>query len=230
MDKNKELFNVLYADNIPSTAYNLFIERVVDKKINIIQHNDRDSKIDLIIFTGGEDVSPEYYSERKGKYTSCNSTRDSIEKNIFDNKSYRTPKLGICRGAQFLTVMNGGTLIQHVENHGNCTHPITILDSLQDKIIVEIPSDHHQMMNPYYLPDSYYEIIGYSTFFRSGVYLNGDDINHKLKPTFLEPEIVYYPRTSSLAIQPHPEWMDYESKDFKIIKNLIIKKLLNNTK
>ena len=35
--------------------------------------------IDLVLFTGGEDVNPHYYNEQIGKYTHINSNRDKEE-------------------------------------------------------------------------------------------------------------------------------------------------------
>ena len=134
-------------------------------------------------------------------------------------------KVTITKLAQFLTVMNGGKLVQHVENHNNCTHPIYLTNGDYAGISLNIPSDHHQMMFPYNLPEKKYQILGHSKFFRSGVYLNGNNENIELPKEFLEPEIVYYPNTNSLAIQAHPEWMDSTSKDFKILKKLILNTL-----
>ena len=121
--------------------------------------------------------------------------------------------------------MAGGKLIQHVEGHKGTLDSI----SLNDGTIIEIPSDHHQMMYPYNLSEDRYEIIGHSTYFKSSVYLNGENENIILPNNFLEPEIVYYNEYRSLAIQSHPEWIkDSNNKSLKIIYNLINKTILKN--
>lgn len=119
--------------------------------------------------------------------------------------------------------MNGGQLIQHVVNHGiSGTHPI----SLNGGQVIEITSTHHQMLFPFNLPKENYELIGWSTYYRSTTYLNGSDQEKELPSDFLEPEIVYYNNTKSLAIQGHPEYMDYSTDSVKTIIYLIITKLL----
>src|SRR3546814_18138869 len=50
---------------------------------------------------------------------------------------------GICRGAQFLHVMNKGALWQHVEGHAGPDHYIY---DLNDDCLVIATSLHHQML------------------------------------------------------------------------------------
>lgn len=224
MDSNSTEIRVFFPNNDFSTSYEHFLKHLFkDKEIKNITYDDCGKKYpDLIVFTGGEDVDPSIYGEKKGKHTHTNSNRDNNEHRFFHSLSYRIPKLGICRGAQFLTVMVGGKLIQHVENHNNSKHSISL--STMDNMEITIPSDHHQMMYPYEMKTNY-EILGHSTFFQSSVYLNGDNENITLPNDFVEPEIIHYPDYNALAIQAHPEWADYNSKDFKILRNLILQKL-----
>lgn len=183
---------------------------------------------DLILFTGGADVNPEMYNEKTGSRTSVNIKRDKLEYSIF-RKFNKIPKLGICRGAQFLTVCNDGKLIQHVENHCNGNHQITTTGSkwMYGSRGYEITSTHHQMMYPFNLPKDNYELIAWSTKFKSPTYLNGDNEEIKLDPNFLEPEIVFYPNTKSLCIQGHPEYGNCpeETKDycFSLINSYLLK-------
>lgn len=125
--------------------------------------------INLILFTGGEDVTPSFYGENKGKFTKNNRHRDDIEQDLFHRMYYQTPKLGICRGAQFSTVMAGGKLIQHVTGHNNTTDSIYYGGK-----VLNIPSDH-QMMYPFNLDKSKYSILGYSLHFKCDTYLNGEN-------------------------------------------------------
>lgn len=182
-----------------------------------------DEDIDLVVFTGGADVNPELYMENTGKHTQVNKKRDSTEIDYF-NWFRNTPKLGICRGSQFLTVMNGGKLIQHVNGHTQ-THKIEMKISPQSSTgTYEITSTHHQMLFPFNVRR--YELIAWSKRFRSTTYLDGDNKEVVLPKHFLEPEIVYYPDTNSLAIQGHPEFTHCKRQTQDMCKNLIYKFLL----
>lgn len=175
----------------------------------------------LVIFTGGEDVYPGYYGDNVGSKTQHNKMRDEIESAYFDlAMRYNKLCVGICRGAQFCTVMSGGRLIQHVTNHAiSGTHKITIIDENRD---IDITSTHHQMMYPFNLDDQEYKIIAKSKCDLSTTYLNGDDEEYSFyKANFVEPEIVYYRKTNCLCIQGHPEYMDKKSQAVMFINVLI---------
>jgi GMP synthase-like glutamine amidotransferase len=170
-------------------------------------------KIDYVVFTGGADVNPDMYGQKKHKKTFIDNYRDKQDDTVFKKLRKTTLKVGICRGAQYLTVKSGGTLIQNVDNHLNCIDEITTNDG-----VFKISSDHHQMMNPFEVSD--HVIIAKSNLNRSTFYEDGDGNSVNMP---LEPEIVYYPNTHSLCIQGHPEW-DF-ADDVKIrqyVNNLIL--------
>lgn len=222
-DNKKPTFNVFFPRGIIEAEYLEFLKKVFfEYDVKAFDENKDLPEIHLMMFTGGEDVTPAYYNENKGMYTNNNSERDEIEREEYHRFYYKIPKLGICRGAQFLTVMTGGKLIQHVTGHNNTTDRI-----YYGGTSINIPSDHHQMMYPFNLNKEDYEILGYSLFHKSDVYLNGENENIELPENFLEPEIVYYQNSNSLCIQSHPEWIrDSNDGSLKIIINLIRKKLL----
>lgn len=181
------------------------------------------TEIDLILFTGGEDVTPNYYGESKGKFTGNNESRDMIENDYMYNRGglKNVPKLGICRGAQFLTVMNGGKLIQHVNGHGiSGTHSLD-MKYLQDSDNFKITSTHHQMMFPYNLPRDRYEILATSKNFLSNTYLDGINQEKEIPKDFEECEIVFYPISRSLCIQGHPEFSNCPENTQNECLNLI---------
>src|SRR5690606_672745 len=91
----------------------------------------------------------------------------------------------------------------------------------------EITSTHHQMMFPYNLDKIKYEILAWSSKFKSKTYLNGDNEEIKLPEKFVEPEIVFYNDSNSLCIQGHPEMDTCPDKTKLFLLNLIDKKLLN---
>lgn len=217
----KKKLVVLINDFADYASYVEFLKLRYD--ITIVKYSDiRKSEsipdIDLILFTGGEDVDPAFYNERIGKYTSHNPDRDNLESKMFRILGSKVPKLGICRGAQFVTVMSGGKLIQHVENHGiGGTHLITF-DHLNTGAKLQITSTHHQMMYPFDLPKKEYILCAYATNHLSPIYLDGQNKNIEITEEFLEPEVVFYPSTNSLGIQGHPESgvMPAEGKEFML--------------
>lgn len=234
--KDKNEFFVIIADDTQPNDYITYLQNITDKRVIVISHDKidkyRKSDIDLILFTGGDDVNPALYNEKVGSFTFINEKRDEKESNIF-HKFEDTPKLGICRGGQFLTVMAGGKLIQHVENH-NQSHLINIfVESPFDKnslsvIDLSVTSSHHQMMYPFDLKKTSYEIIGFSKFHLSETYLNGDNEQIKKPVDFVECEIIYYPKINALCIQAHPEWMSQEDGFVKKTIELINEKLFKN--
>jgi putative glutamine amidotransferase len=203
----KKKLAVLVNDSADYESYVAFLKLKYDielVKLSSIAKKETIPEIDLMLFTGGEDVDPAYYNEKPGKRTFYNPSRDNDESKMFRMLNQKIPKLGICRGSQFLTVMSGGKLIQHVENHGiGGTHSITF-DYIHNHKM-QITSTHHQMMYPFDLSKKEYILCAYATNYLSPIYLNGNDRNIEVPEEFLEPEIVFYPRSNSLAIQGHPE-------------------------
>lgn len=193
---NNKVNNSKYIDFLSKN----YIVNVID--VSQLKENDY---IDLVLFVGGEDVYPGYYSQKTGSNTKYNDQRDNYEKSCLFDRFPNTPKLGICRGAQLLTVLNDGELIQDVSGHNNSKNHNIQLDLPYNTGIYEITSTHHQMMYPFNLLKKQYQIIAYSEYFLSDKYLNGNDRNIELPLNFVEPEIIYYPETKSLCIQGHPE-------------------------
>ena len=74
---------------------------------------------DLVVFPGGLDVDPSLYEEPMGQRTSANKNTDGNWASMYRQAVADGKKLlGICKGSQFLTVMSGGRLYQHVTGHG----------------------------------------------------------------------------------------------------------------
>ena len=212
----KQVLNIVIADDASSLDYVSYL----NEKYKVIVHKTKDVKdpkdIDLVLFTGGEDVNPHFYNEQIGKYTHINSNRDKKEIDTFYRFKGKSFLLGICRGNQLLTILSGGKLIQHVEGHCR-DHSMVLNNSLK----YNITSSHHQMIYPFDLNEKDYELIGYSEYFQSNTYLNGDNEEIELSNNFLEPEIVYYKKTNALCIQGHPEWSHCDKRTSHMCLNLI---------
>lgn len=177
-------------------------ELFISQGFSLIYEANKTEKPDLIVFCGGEDVNPSLYGEKAHPKTKFNFNRDVRETSVFERHP-NVPKVGICRGAQFLNVCSGGALWQHVEGHcntGNC-HPI--VDLLWTRQDIMVSSFHHQVMIPG--EDAYVLAAA------EAVGQNHESMNPSQKPTEYDAEVVWYPKTRSLCFQPHPE--GYQPKD-----------------
>lgn len=156
---------------------------------------------DLVQFTGGEDVSPHLYGEEPHPWTGNSVHRDRLEQEAFKMvANLGKPMAGICRGGQFLNVMNGGKMYQHCDGHGiSHTHEVVDLPTGEKH---QVTSTHHQMMRAGSVGKVIATAKGLSSFRESvidGEVVRDSDIH-------ADTEVVYYNNTSSLCFQPHPEF------------------------
>lgn len=155
-----------------------------------------DKNIDLIQFTGGEDVDPSYYGQTKHPRTYSNPKRDAYEANIFNEWKGEVPMAGICRGGQFLNVMNGGSMWQHVDNHAlSKTHDAHCLIT---DTIYQVTSTHHQMMIP---------AVHAKLLLTASLSTRREDADSVVEGVGTDTEAVYYGDTQCLCFQPHPEYV-----------------------
>ncbi len=158
---------------------------------------------DVICFNGGADIATTIYGERPALrgVPLFQSYRDTNEIEVFERfrNNPSVLKLGICRGAQLLNCLNGGTLWQDVNNHGS-NHNMTILETGH---VMKITSTHHQMMRPNYKTAVMIGVSNESTYKLA----EGMSYPEAYFDDHGDPEIVYYPDTNSLCIQGHPEYV-----------------------
>lgn len=182
----------------------------------------------LVVFTGGFDVDPAMYGEEEHHSTNAGLSRDLEEAQVFQwCRDHDVPMVGICRGAQFLTVMAGGKLIQNVGGHLG-DHLVTIRTPNCLEKSFKVNSTHHQMMYPFNLGDNFFRILGWST--GVGKIFDGfpaieEDLKIFSKSVQgnypREPEIVFYPLLTGLAIQFHPETMAKSGAVVKMVRQMI---------
>lgn len=106
------------------------------------------------------------------------------------------PIIGVCRGAQLLAIANGGELWQHSHHHHQ-SHALQI----KHGYVPHAEAGHHQIMRLDNIPEDDYKVIAWCPFYTP--VFDEDGNQHILEAA---PEVVWFPKTKSLAIQPHPEW------------------------
>lgn len=152
---------------------------------------------DLVVFGGGADVHPSLYGhENVGAYVGQHpAARDLFEVEVFKlARAANKPMFGICRGSQFLCAMAGGTLIQDVGGHGG-NHSIETVDGRK----ITMTSTHHQMMYP---KNTEHELLAWTNR-RSRHYAWAGG---RIPDTFLDVEVVFFPKINAVAMQGHPEF------------------------
>ncbi len=183
---------------------------------------------DGILFTGGQDVSPDIYGEKPlSDKVVCSAIRDRMEKTILKLALKRDlPILGICRGLQFINASLGGTLYQdlpsqkpsstvHLQDHPYFAnvHSVTIIDDsplftlLKEKRI-GVNSLHHQAVKT---------------------------LAPSLKPMAISEdgliEAAYKPEQHfAWAVQWHPEYTFPSDKNSMLIFRKFVEECLNSKK
>lgn len=167
---------------------------------------------DIIQFTGGLDVNPALYDEEPHPRTYFSRDRDEECIELWQMaKANGIPMTGICRGGQFLNVMNGGKMFQHCDGHGIWEeHEATIIET---GVRVSVTSTHHQIMRPNYETGIVLmeapKLGGYK------YHMFFDEVEQAWVQRNLskeaDVEAAYYPDTLSLCYQPHPEYCEEKS-------------------
>lgn len=185
---------------------------------------------DIVCFVGGEDVSPALYNCHAHSSTRSNRGRDEYEALVYDECiNLGVPMVGICRGGQFLNVMNGGGMYQDVNNHHGY-HDAFRKDIGDNSKRYVINSIHHQMMRPNYTADHKILLLSGESTKRVEMPMLGttkiDRIWHPQKGHMSDIEALFYPRTRCLCFQAHPEYgspRDAETRElfFELIDDYI---------
>lgn len=158
---------------------------------------------DFVLFTGGEDVSPSLYGEKPLAKTHSNIHRDDYEVDVYERcVAEKKPMVGICRGGQFLNVMNGGKLWQHVVGHCGDHKAYTMPTGKTEgqRKAITVTSTHHQMMIPGEYAIPLLTAMEAKEKHSPDMLVEGIDLENE------DIEVLVYPETDSLCFQPHPEF------------------------
>lgn len=200
VDSNSE-----YVRLLRSVGFSIHQSKYNDPKYNL----DIIPEMDLVMFTGGADVHPIFYNGVHNGTSHTDRLRDEVEMALFDQcVKHKIKMTGICRGIQFLNVMCGGRMYQHINGHGGVLHDIII--PAKD-IVVKVSSTHHQMV---LLPDNAIPIAWTHPENISNVYI-GPDADMVNIPEY-EIEAAVYPTYNAFGVQFHPEmiWCAKDGRDY----------------
>ena len=132
------------------------VKTMFDKEVELIPRITIPDDMELLIFTGGQDIDPGIYGE-ENTYSYCRGNRDSVELALLDLVTpYDIPLFGICRGHQLISAYFGGMLHQDLDSVG-------IGHGGQHNLVMEegtlsVNSMHHQGV---YIPAPGQKVIGW---------------------------------------------------------------------
>ena len=156
------------------------------------------STADLVQLTGGEDIHPSIYGHTLHPETCPNIYRDQREIIAYSIATdLKKPISGVCRGAQLVNCLVGGTMWQDVDGH---VGDHEVVDDETGEVWTT-NSLHHQMMDPakhaIWIAHSY-KVCSYRE-----KHINNDIL--RVENPFREPEVLYYEDVNALCFQGHPE-------------------------
>lgn len=196
----KRLISALYNESSP-------FQFIFDEQIATQDPSDlKTTKASALIIWGGEDISPSIYGHELSSKTGAQkepSIRDRLEMQFAKQAiELGIPIIGICRGAQLMCAVSGGTLIQHVTGHAIIGGHLVVTNDKKEFVTNSV---HHQMLNPFKVD---HELLAWCPTKLSRVYIGPNDtlVNEAYAKDFKEPEIVWFPKTKALCIQGHPEY------------------------
>ncbi len=164
---------------------------------------------DFVVFTGGSDVSPTLYNQSRLPGTYTDAERDEVCMKLYEHcRKERIPMLGICRGAQFLWVAQGGQLWQDLDNHDDGEHQVMYLPTQQK---LRASSVHHQACK-------IGSAEGLRVLMTSTVSTRREDDTAVRHGTSTDLEAYSFKKAGILGIQGHPEYAGYEEYSYVCAK------------
>lgn len=198
--------------NDPYFAKNFGHEHVIIKQPEDVKN------CDLVVLWGGEDISPSFYNQDSIIKPHKPSSRDEHERDIYELCKGKIPLLGVCRGAQLMCALGGGSLWQHVYNHNGRDHFI----KMKDGRLLRTNSIHHQMMKPIHGMEVLGWAVENSKTDRGLSPKKYGAENQAVIDDSVEPELVYFPGVG-VGVQGHPEYTQPNSPITYITKELLQK-------
>lgn len=178
------------------------------------------SRLDGVLFSGGGDVSLEYFSgSDHPRIGEVDEARDTTEITLMRNAvNDGKPVLGICRGAQVMNVALGGTLYTHIH------------DQLKGALDHDYPGDLRKVIvHPVNVDETTRsaEIFGETLLNVNSLHHQGlKDIAPNLRVAGVAPdglvEVVEIPdHPYAVAVQWHPEWLTDQIAMQRLFKSFV---------
>lgn len=179
-----------------------------------VRHGADEDELDALIIGGGDDIGPEQYGGSQNAKARLDPARDELEIHWIKKViKAGAPVLGICRGAQLINVVLGGTLhqdIRHLRKHTHNrpgllpTKEITLtassgMTSICMKSRLRVNSLHHQAIKD---PGSTLDIVG----------RDRDNICQAVESIDDKPII---------GVQWHPEYLFYVPSQLRLFRWLV---------
>ena len=179
-----------------------------------VRHAPSGRPLAALVIGGGNDISPEHYGGNLDAKVKLDPERDQLEIDwIRRALEQEIPLLGICRGAQLINVVLGGSLHQDVRPMRQRTHnragllptkqvrlvPDSNLAAVCGKVRLRVNSLHHQAIKD---PGSGLVVVGWDL----------DDITQAVE---------YSGGQSIIGVQWHPEYLFYLPSQFALFRWLL---------
>ncbi|BAL84918.1 putative hydrolase (plasmid) [Selenomonas ruminantium subsp. lactilytica TAM6421] len=176
---------------------------------------------DGILLTGGQDVNPEQYSERKlPSCGECSPQRDRMENILLETALKRNMAvLGICRGLQFLNTFLGGTLYQDLplQRPSDCLHHMTPpYDRTAHGVSLARTSPLFSLLGETHL--------GVNSYHHQGIHQLADSLEIMAIADDGLIEAVHYPQRNFVwGVQWHPEFSWFKDQNSQKIFAAFVK-------
>jgi acyl-CoA reductase-like NAD-dependent aldehyde dehydrogenase/gamma-glutamyl-gamma-aminobutyrate hydrolase PuuD len=167
----KKRIGISFTKTMFQNYWNWFTQDDLQNDLELVELNFQNDNVEEIptcdgfVLTGGVDVHPSFYNGRPA-YDNIpvefEQDRDRFEEKIYRySQLHKLPVLGICRGMQLVNVLEGGKLIQDLDN-GNERHKKEALDKQHNIVAAgnsllqqvsgsasgRVNSAHHQAIDP----------------------------------------------------------------------------------
>lgn len=197
------------------TAVALLLAGSIPERLSI-RHQASGKPLSALIIGGGDDIGPEHYRGDVEAPVRSNPERDRMEIHwIKWALERRVPLLGICRGAQLINVVLGGTLYSDIRilrkktyNRPGLLPTKTVrvdtssgLMRLTGKSVLKVNSLHHQAIKEH--GRGVRTVARDLDFFTQAIEVDGND--------------------GVLGVQWHPEYLFYLPSQFSLFRWLIDK-------
>ncbi|PKG98239.1 gamma-glutamyl-gamma-aminobutyrate hydrolase family protein [Paraglaciecola sp. MB-3u-78] len=135
------------------TALALRLAGAIPARISV-RHSQNIEFIDALIVGGGDDINPEYYEGEINNKDKIDIKRDQLEIDWIKKALNKTiPLIGICRGAQLINVVLGGSLFQDIRSLRQHTYnrpglfPTKHVQVLKGSLLASIFNKRHLRVN-----------------------------------------------------------------------------------